>query len=175
MPLTDFLRTAVLLFGGAATSLAAVAVLSISADGNRTLIYVALGWWTLAGIIGLILGRRSTPSGGIERMLASARSVSALPEFDPPRLIVNRLWSLALFSIVCIAVAFLLPQVPAIGSGYALIVALAWRRQESAVAAIEGRDGVRFYIERTSPFKPTRVVRAPGLRKVDPPAEGATS
>jgi len=35
----------------------------------------------------------------------------------------------------------------AIATGFAIIWALAWRRQESAVAAIEGRDGVRFYVE----------------------------
>jgi hypothetical protein len=61
--------------------------------------------------------------------------------------------------------------VPAIGAGYALLVALAWRRQEAAVKAIEGRDGARFYVERGSPFKPTRVVRTPGLRKVEPDFE----
>ena len=40
----------------------------------------------------------------------------------------------------------------------------------SAVQAIEERDGVRFYVERSSPFKPTRLMRTPGLRKNEPVA-----
>jgi hypothetical protein len=31
------------------------------------------------------------------------------------------------------------------------------------VAAIEERDGVRFYVERTSPLKPIQLVRTPGF------------
>jgi hypothetical protein len=57
-----------------------------------------------------------------------------------------------------------LPQVPAVATGFAIIWAMAWRRQASAVAAIEERDGARFYVERTSPLKPIRLVRTPGFR-----------
>ena len=32
------------------------------------------------------------------------------------------------------------------------------------MTAIEERDGVRFYVERTSPLKPIRLVRTPGFR-----------
>jgi hypothetical protein len=32
------------------------------------------------------------------------------------------------------------------------------------VTAIEERDGARFYIERTSPLKPIKLVRTPGFR-----------
>ena len=46
------------------------------------------------------------------------------------------------------AVAFLAPQIPGIATGFAIIWALAWRHQYAAVAAIEGRDGARFYVER---------------------------
>jgi hypothetical protein len=62
------------------------------------------------------------------------------------------------------AVAFVLPQVAAVATGFAIIWALAWRRQASAVRAIEERDGARFYVRRTSPFKPIRLVRTPGFR-----------
>ena len=55
------------------------------------------------------------------------------------------------------------PQVPAVATGFAIIWALAWRRQEGAVAAIEDRDGVRFYVDRTPPFAPIRLIRTPGL------------
>ncbi len=49
-------------------------------------------------------------------------------------------------------------------TGFAIIWALAWRRQASAVTAIEERDGARFYVERTSPLQPIRLVRTPGFR-----------
>jgi hypothetical protein len=53
--------------------------------------------------------------------------------------------------------------VAAIASGFTIIWALAWRRQSAAVAAIEERDGVRFYVDRTSPLAPMRLVRTPGF------------
>ena len=62
------------------------------------------------------------------------------------------------------ALAFIAPQVPAVATGFAIIWALAWRRQASAVSAIEERDGARFYVLRTSPIRPIRLVRTPWLR-----------
>jgi hypothetical protein len=62
------------------------------------------------------------------------------------------------------SLAFLAPQIPAIGAGFAIIWSLAWRRQDSAVAAIEERDGVRFYVRRTSPVHPIALDRAPGFK-----------
>ena len=41
--------------------------------------------------------------------------------------------------------------------------AAGWRRQEAAVAAIEERDGVRFYVDRTSPLSPIQLIRTPGF------------
>ena len=55
------------------------------------------------------------------------------------------------------------PQVSAIATGFAIIWSLAWRRQEAAVAAIEERDAVRFYVERTSPLAAIQLVRTPGF------------
>ena len=80
------------------------------------------------------------------------------------RTVLNRLWPLLLSTIGAGALAFVLPQVPAMATGFAIIWSLAWRRQASAVTAIEERDGARFYIERTSPLKPIRLVRTPGFR-----------
>ena len=154
-----------LLFGGAATTLAAVAIAGAQADDDQTLISVALGWWAAAAVIGAWIGRRRTASPGFLRMMASARTTPTLPELEPGTILFNRLWALALFTVVAGGLAFLIPQVPAIAVGYALILALAWRHQSAAVAAVEERDGVRFYVERTSPFKPTRLLRTPGFRK----------
>ena len=65
------------------------------------------------------------------------------------------------------------PAVPVIGAGYALGVALAWRRREAAVTAIEERDGVRFYVEPGSALAPTHIVRTPGLGRDRAPAAAA--
>ena len=168
MRYVDFLRTTVLLSGGAATTLGAVSVLGASRLDDSVLLSVALAWWALAAAIGGWMGRGARPSAGIARLLASARSTPALPEVDPGRMVLNRLWPLASFTLVAGAFALFLPQVPAVATGYLLVLALAWRNQARAVTAIEDRDGVRFYMERTSPLKPTRLIRAPGLRKLDP-------
>jgi hypothetical protein len=89
---------------------------------------------------------------------------SSLPELNPTRTVLNRLWPLLLSTVGAGALAFVVPQVPAVATGFAIIWALAWRRQASAVAAIEERDGARFYVLRTSPLRPIRLVRTPGLR-----------
>jgi hypothetical protein len=165
---TDFLRTSVLLFAGGATALAAVAIAGGSSRDDTTLLYVAVGWWIAAAIAGLWIGRRPATSQGIGRLLADARHSPTLPELDPGRTIVNRLWPLIIVIAAAAAIAFLIPQVPAIGAGYALLMSLVWRKQARAVVAIEDRDGVRFYVERTSPLKPMQLLRTPWLRRVEP-------
>lgn len=168
MRFTDFLRTSVLLFAGAATALAAVAIAGASGEDDRTLIYVAVGWWALAAAAGLWMGRRPETTEGIGRLLATARHSPTLPEVEPGRTMVNRLWPLLIVLAAAAGIAFLLPQVPAIGAGYAILIALAWRKQTRAVAAIEDRDGVRFYVERSSPFKPVQLVRTPWMKRIEP-------
>jgi hypothetical protein len=165
---TDFLRTSVLLFAGAATALAAVAIAGARSGDDTTLIYISVGWWTLAAVAGLWIGRRPETSYGIGRLLTQARHSPTLPEQEPGRTIVNRLWPLIIATAAAAGIAFLVPQVPAIGAGYALLVALAWRKQARAVAAIEQRDGVRFYVERTAPLRPVQLVRTPWLRRIEP-------
>jgi hypothetical protein len=164
----DFLRTSVLLFAGAATALAAVAIAGASSKNDTTLLYVAAAWWIAAAIAGLWIGRRPATSQGIGRLLANARHSPTLPELDPGRAIINRLWPLIIVIAAAAAIAFLIPQVPAIGAGYALLMSLSWRKQARAVVAIEDRDGVRFYIERTSPLKPMQLLRTPWMRRIEP-------
>jgi hypothetical protein len=165
---TDFLRTSVLLFAGAATALAAVAIAGAQYRDDTTLLYVAVVWWILGAIGGLWIGRRPETTHGIGRLLAGARHSPTLPEVEPGRTVVNRLWPLIIVTAAAAAIAFLIPQVPAIGAGYALVIALSWRKQARAVAAIEDRDGVRFYVERTSPVKPIQLLRTPWMRRIEP-------
>jgi hypothetical protein len=78
--------------------------------------------------------------------------------------LVNRLWPLGVVALIAAGIAWLLPQFPSVAAGYAILVALAWRKQEAAVTAIEGRDGARFYVLPTSPFRGIELVRTPGYR-----------
>jgi O-antigen/teichoic acid export membrane protein len=164
----DFLRTAVLLFGAAATACAIVAIAGARAKDDDSVLYLALGWWLGAALLGLWFGRRREATEGIARLLSDARTTPLLPELEPGTVLFNRLWSFGLVTVIAGALAFLFPQVPAIWTGFTLMVGLAWRKQPSAVLAIEERDGVRFYVERVSPFKPTRLLRTPGFRKNEP-------
>jgi hypothetical protein len=160
----DFLRTAVLASAGAATVLAALTVAGAAGDSNDKIVPFSAGWWVAAGLIGIWLGRRAETSPPIASLLSSARTQTTLPELTPARTMLNRLWPLLISTVGAGALAFLVPQVPAVATGFAIIWSLAWRRQASAVRAIEQRDGARFYVDKTSPLKPIRLVRTPGFR-----------
>jgi hypothetical protein len=160
----DFLRSTVLISAAAASALAAVTVAGAAGAGDGLVVPVGAGWWLIAGLIGWWLGRRAEASSPIGALLASARMHPSLPEVSPARTLLNRLWPLLVSTIGAGALAFVLPQVPAIATGFAIIWALAWRRQASAVTAIEERDGARFYVIRTSPLKPIQLIRTPWFR-----------
>jgi hypothetical protein len=171
MRFSDFLKAAVLMCGGAATLLAVLTVLVAGRDDDPTVVFIGAGWWFLAAVYGAMLGRRSEANPSIAKLLADARWQTSLPEVHPGRTLLNRLWPLIAITLVSGGLAFLFPQVAAIACGFAIVGALAWRRQEAAVSAIEGRDGVRFYIEQTSPVTPIKLVRTPGFRTARPPAD----
>ena len=168
MRFVEFLKTTVLLSAGAATALAAVTVLSAGPSGRKSLVAISLGWWALAAVIGLRLGRRAETSPPIARLLARAKVRTMLPEHRPAATLLNRLWALLLFTLVAGSLAFLAPQIPGIATRLAIIWSLAWRRQHAAVAAIEERDGARFYVERTSPLAPIALERTPGFKALRP-------
>ena len=168
MRFREFLRVAVLLFGGAATALAVISVFGAANADTNALVYVAAVWWVAATVVGLWLGRRPITTSSIAGLLASARSTNTLPELEPGAVIFNRLWPLAVLTVASGVVGFFIPQVPVIATGYCLLMALLWRRQHSAVAAIEGRDGVEFWFDKTSPFGAPRLLRLPGLRRIEP-------
>jgi hypothetical protein len=164
MRFSDFLRMTVLISAGAASALAAVTVAGAAGNSDPLVVPIAAGWWVAAGLIGIWLGRRADASPPIATLLASARMQTSLPEVSPARTAFNRLWPLLSSTVGAGALAFTLPQVPAMATGFAIIWSLAWRRQASAVTAIEERDGARFYVERTSPLRPIKLVRTPGFR-----------
>ena len=166
MRFVDFLRSAVLLCAGAATALGAVTVLAAgSSQSGDVLVLVVAGWWLVAALVGAWLGRQAETNSPIARLLATAKSTTSLPEQRPGSLLLNRLWPLLLSTVLALGLGLVAPQIPGIATGFAIIAALAWRRQESAVSAIEERDGVAFYVEPTSPLKPIQLIRAPGFRR----------
>ena len=163
MRFVDFLKATVLLSAGSATSLATLTVLTLQDEFDLTPMWVAIGWWLAAALIGAWLGRRNAASPPIARLLADARMQMSLPELRPAVTLVNRLWPLLISTIGAAVLGVFVPQVSAVAAGFAIIWALAWRRQEAAVAAIEDRDGFRFYVDRTPPLAPIRLIRTPGL------------
>ena len=170
MRFVDLLKTTVLVCAASATVLGAIAVLSAANAQEDGPLFFALAWWVVAGGIGAYLGRRAETTPPIARLLAGARTATSLPEQKPGATLLNRLWPLFLVTVAASALAIVAPQIPAIAAGFAVIWALSWRRQESAVTAIEERDGVQFLVERTSPFRPIQLVRVPGFRRIAPPS-----
>jgi hypothetical protein len=164
MRFTDFLKTTVLLTAGEATALAAVTILAAAGKDDSVTIIFSLAWWAVATIIGAWIGRGSSPSTRIGSLLAEASTSQALPEVRPAAVLINRLWPLGVVALIAAGISWLFPQFPSVAAGYAILVALAWRRQEAAVTAIEGRDGARFYVLPTSPFRGIELVRTPGYR-----------
>jgi hypothetical protein len=165
----DLLRMTVLLAGGGGTALAAVTVVSANADGDTRTLLVAAVWWTAAVAIGLILGRPRRAAEAMRPPLAAARMSVTLPDANPGRAALGRLWPVAAFIVVAGVAGVFFPGVAAVGTGFAIAVALSLRAWERAVTAIEDRDGVRFHVEPGSPFEPVSLVRTPGLRQGRPP------
>jgi hypothetical protein len=170
MAFCDLLRMTVLLAAGAATALAAITVISVSAADDTLTIYVAAAWWLAALVGGIVLGRPSRAAEAMRPALTEARMATALPELgNPTRAALARLWPLAAFAAIAGGLGLVYSGVAAIGTGFALGAALTLRSREGAVTAIEERDGVRFYVEPGSALQPVKLIRTPGLRRDRPP------
>jgi hypothetical protein len=164
VPYTDLLRVTVFLVGGEATALAAVAARAGGRDDDTTALAVAAAWWLAALAIGLYLGRPQRAADGVRDALLGARTATSLPPETPARIALARLWPIGATALAAGVLGVFFPGVAAVGAGYALLVALAWRTREAAVLAIEHRDGVKFYVVPTSALRPIQLVRTPGLR-----------
>jgi hypothetical protein len=164
----DLLRTTVLLSAGAAAALAAACLVGAANDPGSSVAVQAAVWWTIAAAAGAYLGRQAAATPAIARALADARLATAMPEDRPWQTVLNRLWPLLAATAISGALAFLAPQVPGIAAGFAIFWALAWRFQDRAVVAVEERDGMTFFVERSSPLAAVQLVRMPGLRREVP-------
>lgn len=170
MAFNDLLRISVLLVAGVATALAAVGVVIANRDVDELALEVAAAWWIVAAIAGTWLGRPAQTADAIGRVLAGARMATSLPRESPGRIAFMRLWPIGAFALAVGIAGWFWPQVAMIGAGYALATALAWRARQSAVEAIEERDGVRFYVEPSHAFQPLKLIRTPGLYRDRPPS-----
>lgn len=168
MPYAELLRATVFLTAGGATALACVAVIGVRDAENTTTLLIGAAWWITAAWIGLTLGTADRSHEAMRKTLADARTITrdspgeAMP--SPGKVAWGRLSPIVAAVGLAGAIGVIFPEVAVVGSGYALLVSLAWRNRESAVLAIEGRDGVRFLVESAGPLKPVKLVRTPGFR-----------
>lgn len=173
MRFVDLLRATVLLSAASATAMIIVTLIASATDGGDNAVHAATIWWAITLLIGLRLSRHRDTNPAIGRLLAEARQATELPKHRPAATMLNRLWPLLVMVVAAGAVATTVgPQVPALVGGVTMIWALGWRRQAHAVTAIEERDGVTFYVVRTSPFRSIKLERLPGFRRERMAEEG---
>src|SRR5919204_3390741 len=99
MAFCDLLRMTALLAAGAATVLAAVTAIAVGSSGDTLTLFVALAWWTIALVGGLILGRPARAADAMQPVLAQARTATAMPEIgNPTRAALARLWPIGAFA-----------------------------------------------------------------------------
>jgi hypothetical protein len=164
VPYTDLLRLSVFVTAAEATALGAIAALAAGREATETTLLVAGGWWLVAMLIGLYLGRPQRAADGVREALTEARTATSLPADTPSRIALGRLWPIGVSALVAGVLGIFFPGVAIVGAGYALLVSLAWHSHEAAVLAIEQRDGVKFYVVPNSALRPVELVRTPGLR-----------
>ena len=160
----DLLRVSSLLVAGVATALGVVTIVVANQDADEVALAVAGAWWLIGAAAGLWLGRSGAGVGVDRAGCSQARAwrPTSRPR-RPARIAFMRLWPIGAFALLVGVAGWFWPQVAAIGAGYAILIALAWRGRERAVTAIEARDGVRFYVEPSNAFEPVRLLRTPGL------------
>ena len=125
---TDFLKATVMLMAAEATALAAVTSPSRRPRGQDHA-HLRARLVGDRGVLGVWLGRRHETTAAIGDLLAAARSTNTLPEIRPARCCStgSGCWRL---DGVAAGLSWLFPQVAAVVAGGAILIALAWRKQE---------------------------------------------
>ena len=164
MPYTDLLRITVFITGAEATVLGAISAISVGGEPSPTTVIVADRLVGDRAHPRLLAGAPGARPRGHARAARQSQDgdLAALRVARPDR----RPAPLAdrVTAIIAGGLGLFFPGVAIIGTGYALIVSLAWHTREAAVVAIEERDGVRFFVVPNSALKPIQLVRTPGLR-----------
>ena len=159
----DYLHSSVLLVGSSALALILISAGSLASDGGSTLVILSSVWIVIAIVAGLWIGGGPGPQESVRALLSKSRPEPIFPKIEPPAVLLSRLWPVLAITILAAITSYWFPQLAVAAAGYGLLWALAWRRQSDAVLAIEERDAVHFWIVRSSPFAPPKLVRVPAM------------
>lgn len=157
----DYLHACVLMIGSAALALIIISAGSLVATGSRLLILLSIAWLVICVAWGLWIGRGEQES--VRALLSRSRPEPVFPKIEPPAVLLSRLWPVLAITLVAAITSYWFPQLAVATAGYGLLWALAWRKQADAVLAIEERDAVHFWIVRSSPVGPPKLVRVPAM------------
>lgn len=163
MRYSDFLRASVLLLGSAAIALLIVAASALARDGSSRTAILGGIWITLAMLVGWWLGRKDQVMDSLATLLSRSRPEPVFPKIEPAAVLLGRLWPVLAIVIVAALLTVWFTQLAIAAAGYGLLWAIAWRKQAMAVEAIEDRDAVHFWIVRSSPWHPPKLVRVPSM------------
>lgn len=159
----DYLHSCVLLIGSAALALALIGVGSLLRYDSSLLLLLSAGWGVVCILCGLWFGRADAIQQGVRDLLARSHPEPVFPKIEPPVILLSRLWPVLAITIIAALTSYWFPQLAVATAGYGLLWALAWRKQSGAVLAIEERDLVHFWIVRSSPLRPPRLIRVPAM------------
>lgn len=157
----DYLHGSVLLIGSAALALILVSAGSLAWYGSPLMIVLSVAWILICVGCGLWLGRGDAIQESVSLLLSRSRMEPIFPKIEPPAVLLSRLWPVLAITLVAAISSYWFPQLATAAAGYGLLWSLAWRKQSGAVLAIEERDLVHFWIVRSSPMQPPKLVRVP--------------
>jgi hypothetical protein len=159
----DYLHTSVLMIASSAFALMLIAAGALLRDPATNLIAMSVGWIVVSVVAGLWIGRGAHVQEGVRALLSKSRPEPIFPKIEPPAVLMSRLWPVLAITLIATVSAYWFAQLAVAAAGCGLIWALAWRKQSDAVLAIEERDAVHFWIVRSNPLKPPRLVRVPAM------------
>jgi hypothetical protein len=159
----DYLHSCVLMIGSAALALILVSVGSLAYYGSAVMIVLSASWVVICVFTGLWLGRGDAVQESVHALLSKSRPEPIFPKIEPPAVLLARLWPVLAITLLAAISSYWFPQLAVAAAGYGLLWSLAWRKQSDAVLAIEERDLVHFWIVRSSPLHPPKLVRVPSM------------
>lgn len=159
----DYLHSCVLMIGSAALALLLVSAGTLAWYGSAMMIVLSGAWVVICVGCGLWLGRGASVQESVRQLISKSRPEPIFPKIEPSAVLLSRLWPVLAITLVAALSSYWFPQLAVAAGGYGLLWALAWRKQSDAVLAIEERDLVHFWIVRSSPMHPPKLVRVPAM------------
>ncbi len=159
----DYLHSCVLLIGSAAVALLLISAGSLASYDSNLMTVLSIAWVVICVACGLWLGRGASIQHSVHTLLSRSRPEPIFPKIEPPVVLMSRLWPVLTITMIAAISSYWFPQLAVATAGYGLLWSLAWRKQSDAVLAIEERDLVHFWIVKSSPVKPPKLVRVPAM------------